>query len=101
MSLNRHLLRLGAHYYNESRIAAIAPNSQGDYGIIRNVEKVATDIYTFSELRENGFTYVDKTDALLHMASGEALWDEADFGHKRRILRIFNRTFVIKDKINP
>ena len=35
------------------------------------MEKVATDIYTFSELRKNGFTYVDKTDALYAMASGE------------------------------
>ena len=35
------------------------------------MEKIATDIYTFSELRNGGFTYVDKTDALLRMASGE------------------------------
>jgi len=36
------------------------------------MEKIATDIYTFSELRKNGFTYVDKTDALYRMASGES-----------------------------
>ena len=35
------------------------------------MEKVATDIYTFSQLRNEGFTYVDKTDALFAMASGE------------------------------
>ena len=35
------------------------------------MEKVATDIYTFSELRKKGFTYVDKTDALYAMASGD------------------------------
>ena len=35
------------------------------------MERVATDIYTFSRLREEGFTYVDKTDALYAMASGE------------------------------
>ena len=35
------------------------------------MEKIATDIYTFSELRKNGFTYVDKTDALYVMASGD------------------------------
>ena len=35
------------------------------------MEKIATDIYTFSELRKGGFTYVDKTDALYAMASGE------------------------------
>jgi len=34
------------------------------------MEKVATDIYTFERLRENGFTYVDKTDSLYAMASG-------------------------------
>ncbi len=35
------------------------------------MEKIATDIYTFSELRNGGFTYVDKTDVLYAMASGE------------------------------
>ena len=35
------------------------------------MEKIATDIYTFSELRNGGFTYVDKTDSLLRMASGD------------------------------
>ena len=35
------------------------------------MERIATDIYTFSELRNGGFTYVDKTDALYAMASGE------------------------------
>ena len=35
------------------------------------MEKGATDIYTFSELREGGFTYVDKTGILHKMASGE------------------------------
>lgn len=28
------------------------------------MEKIATDIYTFSRLREDGFVYVDKTDTL-------------------------------------
>jgi len=36
------------------------------------MEKVATDIFTFSELRNEGFTYVDKTDWLYDMASGES-----------------------------
>ncbi|MBP5320382.1 MAG: AAA family ATPase [Kiritimatiellae bacterium] len=35
------------------------------------MEKIATDIYTFKRLRETGFTYVDKTDALYAMASGD------------------------------
>ena len=35
------------------------------------MEKIATDIYTFAELRNGGFTYVDKTDLLYAMASGE------------------------------
>ena len=35
------------------------------------MERAATDIYTFARLREDGFTYVDKTDALYAMASGE------------------------------
>ena len=35
------------------------------------MERVATDIFTFARLREEGFTYVDKTDALYAMASGE------------------------------
>ena len=36
------------------------------------MEKIATDIYTFSQLREEGFTYVDKTEELYAMASGES-----------------------------
>ena len=35
------------------------------------MERIATDIYAFSELRNGGFTYVDKTDSLLRMASGD------------------------------
>ena len=35
------------------------------------MEKISTDIYTFAELRSEGFTYVDKTDALYAMVSGE------------------------------
>ncbi len=41
------------------------------YGKLCHMEKVATDIYTFSQLRDMGFTYVDKTDGLYQMASGE------------------------------
>ena len=36
-----------------------------DYGILCGMEKLATDIFTFEKLIENGFTYVDKTDRLL------------------------------------
>ena len=32
------------------------------------MEKIATDIYSFRKLRENGFTYVDKTAMLLPLA---------------------------------
>ena len=35
------------------------------------MERITTDIYTFAELRNEGFTYVDKTGALYDMASGE------------------------------
>ena len=35
------------------------------------MEKVATDIYTFSRLREEGFVYVDKTEHLYALACGE------------------------------
>ena len=35
------------------------------------MEKVATDIYSFARMREDGFTYVDKTDELYAMASGD------------------------------
>ena len=36
------------------------------------MEKIATDIYTFEEFRKGGFSYVDKTDSLYAMASGES-----------------------------
>ena len=34
------------------------------------MQKIATDIYTFSELRTKGFTYVDKTAILWELANG-------------------------------
>ena len=33
------------------------------------MEKLATDIFTFEELINNGFTYVDKTDRLLPLVN--------------------------------
>ena len=33
-----------------------------------SMEKISTDIYSFRELREKGFTYVDKTAMLLPLA---------------------------------
>ena len=34
------------------------------------MQKIATDIQTFERLREEGFTYVDKTEILWRMANG-------------------------------
>ena len=36
------------------------------------MEKIATDIYSFSELRGEGFTYVDKTEELYTMVLGDS-----------------------------
>ena len=36
------------------------------------MEKVATYIYSFARMREEGFTYVDKTEELYAMVSGDA-----------------------------
>lgn len=36
------------------------------------MEKVATDIYSFARMHEEGITYVDKTEELYAMASGDA-----------------------------
>ena len=46
----------------EGRVALCYTNS---------MEKIATDIYTFSEFRGRGFTDVDKTEALYAMTSVE------------------------------
>ena len=39
------------------------------YAIIRHMEKIATDIYSFEKLRKNGFVYVDKSDLLLRLVT--------------------------------
>ena len=49
------------------------------------MEKAATDIYTFSELREGGFTYVDKTGLILQLVNksiGKQFfdWDARNLG---------------------
>ena len=56
-----------------------------EYAIIRHMEKAATDIYTFSELREGGFTYVDKTGLILQLVNksiGKQFfdWDARNLG---------------------
>ena len=33
------------------------------------MEKIATDIYSFENLRKDGYVYVDKTDLLWHLAA--------------------------------
>ena len=54
------------------------------------MEKIATDISTFSRLREAGFVYVDKTDALYAMASGEV-----GFQFFVACLRRFGKSLVV------
>ena len=39
------------------------------FAIMYGMEKAATDIYTFENLRERGFTYVDKTAILLELVN--------------------------------
>ena len=45
-----------------------SPTAKKAYAIIRGMEKPATDIYTFEDLRRGGFTYVDKTGMILPLA---------------------------------
>ena len=40
------------------------------YGIIRDMEKIATDTYSFERIRQGGFVYVDKTAILKTLADG-------------------------------
>ena len=35
-----------------------------NYGIIEGMEKIATDTYSFTDIRQGGFVYVDKTAVL-------------------------------------
>lgn len=37
---------------------------------MRRMERVVTDIYSFTDFRNGGFSYVDKTDEMLTMVSG-------------------------------
>ena len=41
------------------------------------MEKLATYIYTFSELVRNGFTYIDKTDRLWPLVNLSVIVDSA------------------------
>ena len=40
------------------------------FGIIRGMERMATDTYSFERIREGGFVYVDKTAILKTLADG-------------------------------
>ena len=41
-----------------------------NYGIIEGMEKIATDTYSFTDIRQGGFVYVDKTAILKQLADG-------------------------------
>ena len=47
------------------------------------MEKIATDTYSFSDIRKGGFVYVDKTAILKTIADG-SLGKQFFFGKKRR-----------------
>ena len=40
------------------------------FGIMRGMEKIATDTYSFEDVRQGGFVYVDKTAILKRLADG-------------------------------
>ena len=40
------------------------------FGIIRGMERIATDTYSFADIRNGGFVYVDKTAILKTLADG-------------------------------
>ena len=40
-------------------------------GIIPSMEKITTDIYSFENLRQGGYVYVDKTDLLWRLAADQ------------------------------
>ena len=42
---------------------------EGEYAIIRPMEKIATSTYSFAKLRRAGYVYVDKTDLLWRLVS--------------------------------
>ncbi len=43
---------------------------EAGYGIMCSMEKIATDTYSFEDVREGGFVYVDKTAILKTLADG-------------------------------
>lgn len=53
------------------------------FGIIRGMEKIATDTYSFERIREGGFVYVDKT-AILKTLADESLGTQFFVARPRR-----------------
>ena len=67
--MSRGLVKGGQAVHSKQPLdngGGVRPHGAGDvdFGIISDMEKLATDIYTFEKLVRNGFTYVDKTDRL-------------------------------------
>ena len=50
---------------------AVRTSATDHFAIISGIEKIATDIYSFENLRKGGYVYVDKTDLLWRLASGK------------------------------
>ena len=56
---------------------------KGGFGIIRGMEKIATDTYSFADLRNGGFVYVDKT-AILKTLADESIGKQFFVARPRR-----------------
>ena len=48
---------------------AVRTSATDHFAIISGIEKIATDIYSFENLRKGGYVYVDKPDLLWRLAS--------------------------------
>ena len=48
---------------------AVRTSATDHFAIISGIEKIATDIYSFENLRKGDYVYVDKTDLLWRLAS--------------------------------
>ncbi len=66
------LVIIGRNVYESTTLAEVIRRGRRvpRFGIICGMEKIATDTYSFSDIRQGGFVYVDKTAILKPLADG-------------------------------
>ena len=81
------------NFANHTLLALMLPSAEKWHMKIRTDMLYPIGIQSFSEIREGGYVYVDKTAAVYNLASTGEVWKESSHFHDGGIFQREERTF--------